>query len=50
MVEIKVCRHTGKELSIKVNDSPQDQSPILLAEIVASWAIKTGQLKKLSGN
>lgn len=45
MVEIKICRHTGKELSVKVKDAPTDQPPIKLAEIVASWAVNTGQIK-----
>lgn len=45
MVEIRICRKTGKEISIKVNNAPTDQSPIKLAEIVATWAVNTGQIK-----
>lgn len=45
MVEIKICRHTGQELSITVNDEPTDQPPVKLAEIVAAWAVDTGQIK-----
>ena len=44
-VEIRICRHTGKELSIKVNNAPTDQPPVKLAEIVAAWAVNTGQIK-----
>ena len=45
MVEIRICRHTGKELSVQGSDESTDQPPVKLAEIVAAWAVNTGQIK-----
>lgn len=51
MVEIRICRHTGKELSVQGSDEPTDQPPVKLAEIVAAWAVNTGQIKpRKNGN